>query len=127
VLPAANRLRRSADFHATLAASRSSALPARGGRRSGGPLVVVMVGYAGERVGLAPRVGFVVSKAVGGAVVRNRTKRRLRELMRARLDVLPAGADVVVRAQPAAASARFADLGAALDRHLARALGGAAA
>lgn len=51
------------------------------------------------------RVGFVVSKAVGSAVVRNRVKRRLRALMRDRLAVLPRGALLVVRANPAAAGA----------------------
>jgi ribonuclease P protein component len=63
-------------------------------------------------------VGFVVSKAVGGAVVRNRTKRRLRALMRPLVAGLPAGARVVVRASPAAASAS----GAALDGDLRSAL-----
>jgi ribonuclease P protein component len=61
-----------------------------------------------------PRAGFVVSKAVGGAVVRNRVLRRLRHLVRELLPGLPAGAMVVVRALPAAAGtrgSRAADLG----------------
>ena len=49
-------------------------------------------------------MGFVVSKAVGGAVVRNRVKRRLRHLVARELDATPAGRDVVVRALPAAGS-----------------------
>lgn len=61
------------------------------------------------------RVGFVVSKAVGNAVVRNRTKRRLREQCRARLGMLTPGVDYVVRARAAAASASSAELGVALD------------
>jgi ribonuclease P protein component len=69
-------------------------------------------------------VGFVVSKAVGGAVVRNRTRRRLRALMAARLTRLPAGADVVVRANPAAADATSAQLAHDLDRLLERAVAG---
>ena len=57
------------------------------------------------------RVGFVVSKAVGGAVVRNRVKRRLRALVRPLVLSSDNGCDVVVRALPAAASepARVAD------------------
>ena len=64
------------------------------------------------------RVGFVVSKAVGNAVVRNRVKRRLRHLALARLPLLPAGARLVVRALPPAAAAAYADLGVELDRCL---------
>ncbi|WP_203567502.1 ribonuclease P protein component [Aestuariimicrobium ganziense] len=48
------------------------------------------------------RVGFVVSKAVGGAVVRNRVKRQLRHLARPLVEAHPTGYDVVVRALPAA-------------------------
>jgi ribonuclease P protein component len=68
----------------------------------------------------SPRVGFVVSRAVGPAVVRNRVKRRLRHLMRERVAGLEPGTLVVVRAQPAAAGASSAELGAELDRCLAR-------
>lgn len=50
------------------------------------------------------RVGFVVSKTVGNAVVRNRVKRRLRHLAAGRLPGSPMTALVVVRALPAAAS-----------------------
>jgi ribonuclease P protein component len=58
-------------------------------------------------VGAGPqsRVGFVVSKAVGGAVERNRVKRRLRHLVARELVATPTARDVVVRALPAAASA----------------------
>ena len=51
------------------------------------------------------RVGFVVSKAVGGAVVRNRVKRRLRHLAADRLADTPAGIRMVVRALPRSADA----------------------
>jgi len=66
-------------------------------------------------------VGFVVSKAVGGAVTRNRVKRRLRHLMRERLASLPEGSRVVVRALPASAAQDSDSLAADLDRALARA------
>jgi ribonuclease P protein component len=64
----------------------------------------------------------VVPKAVGGAVVRNRTKRRLRALSAARLDGIPCGVDVVLRAQPPAGAASSAELGTDLDRLLPRVL-----
>jgi ribonuclease P protein component len=65
-------------------------------------------------------VGFVVSKAVGGAVIRNQVKRRLRHLMRDRLHRLPQGSLLVVRANPPAASARSEHLAAELDAALVR-------
>jgi len=67
------------------------------------------------------RVGFVVSKAVGNAVVRNRVKRRLRHLVRERLGDVPAGVNLVVRALPRSASAPE-DLSADLSRAWAKAL-----
>ena len=69
-----------------------------------------------------PMVGFVVSKAVGSAVERNRVKRRLRHLMRVEhISRLPAGSRVVVRALPAAAGAPSASLGIDLADALRRA------
>ena len=92
MLPAPNRLRQRADF--------TSAVRSSGGLRAGSRLMVVHAHPTDARAGLPPRVGFVVSRAVGGAVVRNRTKRRLRALVASRLDRLPDGLDVVVRANP---------------------------
>jgi ribonuclease P protein component len=43
-----------------------------------------------------PRFGFSVPKAVGNAVVRNRIKRQLREIWRARLERVPRGYDYVL-------------------------------
>jgi ribonuclease P protein component len=62
--------------------------------------------------------GFVVSRAVGGSVVRHRVQRRLRHLVAARLGDLPAGTRLVVRANPGAASATSLELAADLDRGL---------
>jgi len=66
------------------------------------------------------RVGFVVSRAVGPAVVRNLVKRRLRHLLRERLASLPGSGTLVVRALPAAGGASYPVLGAELDRLLDR-------
>ncbi len=66
------------------------------------------------------RYGFAVSRRVGGAVVRNRVRRRLRELMRA----LPPGSgfDVLVSANPGIAHASFEELRAAIGETIAEAL-----
>ena len=69
-------------------------------------------------VSSAPRVGFVVSRAVGPAVTRNLVKRRLRHLSRPRLTALPAGSMLVVRALPASAQASHQELAQELDRCL---------
>jgi ribonuclease P protein component len=53
-------------------------------------------------------------------VVRNRVKRRLRHLVAQRLDRLPRGAVLVVRALPPSAAAAAADLARDLDSALAR-------
>jgi ribonuclease P protein component len=50
-----------------------------------------------------PRIGFVVSGAVGNAVTRNRVKRRMRHLAAAYAPKTPGGIDIVVRALPRAA------------------------
>ena len=112
MLPAGHRLRASSDFAATFRGPR--------GARAGSTLIVVHANQADARAGQPPRVGFVVSKAVGNAVVRNRTKRRLRALMAARLSAVPAGTDLVIRANPVAAQANSASLAIELDTLLAR-------
>ncbi len=116
MLPAGKRIRRSADF----------ATVVRRGSRVGRATLVVHLLIDPD--GGPPRAGFVVSKAVGGAVVRNAVTRRLRELVRARLDLLPRGTRLLVRALPAAATASSstlaADLDPALDRALVAASGG---
>ncbi|MBC7658633.1 MAG: ribonuclease P protein component [Chitinophagaceae bacterium] len=58
------------------------------------------------------RIGFIVSKKVGGAVTRNRVRRRLRELFRTIPD-RPLGMDLVVIARGQAAGAEFEALGQA--------------
>lgn len=60
------------------------------------------------------RYGFVVSKKVGKAVVRNKVKRRLRAAIRARMSNYATGYDVILIARTPAARATYHDLVAAL-------------
>ncbi|WP_078627510.1 ribonuclease P protein component [Streptomyces synnematoformans] len=118
MLPAEHRLRRREDF----------ARAVRRGRRAGRPLLVVHLNSGGDPHAAGegaspPRAGFVVSRAVGPAVARNLVKRRLRHLLRDRLDQLPAGSLVVVRALPGAAEAGYDRLRDDLDAALGRLLG----
>ncbi|MEU7586381.1 ribonuclease P protein component [Micromonospora sp. NPDC049230] len=127
MLAAAQRLRRSTDFAAAV----------RGGRRVGRGAVVVHLTVpvsadpnlstssepvrddSAEQSPVPSRAGFVVSKAVGNAVIRNRVKRRLRALVQDRLPGLPAGSTLVVRALPAAAEASYPRLATDLDAAIA--------
>ncbi|MEU7064046.1 ribonuclease P protein component [Streptomyces sp. NPDC051578] len=118
-----NRLRRREDFASAV----------RRGRRAGRPLLVVHLRTSGAtdphepgEIDPSTRAGFVVSKAVGNAVVRNRVKRRLRHLVRERLSQLPAGSLVVVRALPGAGDAGLDELARDLDAAVQRLLGGVA-
>jgi ribonuclease P protein component len=69
------------------------------------------------------RVGFVVGAAVGAAVTRNRVKRRLRHLMRSRIDRLTGGSLCVIRALPPAGAADYRVLGRDLDAVLSNTVG----
>jgi ribonuclease P protein component len=109
VLAAAARLRRREDF---------SLAVRRGRRATRGSLVVHLVSsedVSNPARSPETRAGFVVSKAVGDAVTRNKVKRRLRHLIRDHLADLPAGSDVVVRALPSAATRSYQELEADLS------------
>lgn len=56
------------------------------------------------------RVGLTVSTKLGHAVVRNRVRRRLREIVRHNASCLPSGYDIVIVARTAAVEAEFAAL-----------------
>jgi ribonuclease P protein component len=72
------------------------------GRRVAGPnLLLFALGGVG-------RIGITVSRKVGGAVLRNRVKRWIRECYRRRRPEFPPGLDLVVVARPAAAAASHA-------------------
>jgi ribonuclease P protein component len=110
VLPRGQRLTHAAGFTTAV----------RRGRRAGGKLLVVHL--AADAAEAGPRVGFIVSKAVGTAVTRNRVKRRLRHLVRERVDAIPVSGLLVVRANPASGSATYRELAGELDRCLLRVL-----
>jgi ribonuclease P protein component len=64
------------------------------------------------------RFGVSIKKALGGAVVRNRMRRRVREIVRCHRREIPAGWDIVIHPKSAVAKARFAELTADLLRLL---------
>jgi ribonuclease P protein component len=98
VLATRNRLRTATEFSTTV---RSGV---RNGRRN---VVLYTAAIAADE---PSRIGFIVSKGVGNAVVRNLVKRRLREAGAASLREYGTGFAIVVRALPASASASWEQL-----------------
>ena len=107
----ANRLSRSRDFDAVYRQGRSVS-----------SRFLVLYWFPHEDPA-APRFGFSVPKAVGGAVERNKIKRQLREVWQARLERVPTGNDYVLIVRPglpdAAAANGFEWLGERVDEVLA--------
>ena len=109
-----HRLRRSADFGEVV----------RSGARAGSNTLVVhlLLAQPAAEAPLQARIGFIVNKSVGSAVMRNRVRRQLRHECQALVPDLPQGTRIVVRALPAAAGARSRELAADLVSCVGRAV-----
>ena len=105
VLARPNRVTRPSDFKAIV----------RRGRRFTSDAMVV---YVLPTENADSRFGFIVTKAVGGAVVRNVVRRRLRAICSELLATSSGGSDVVVRALPASVEASWATLHSEIARGL---------
>jgi ribonuclease P protein component len=92
-----SRLLRTGDFDRTL----------RSGRRISTDYLALFVSDNGLG---RPRVGLAVSRKLGNAVVRNKIKRRLRELLRPLVLQAKGGRDVVIVARARAVDAEFTRL-----------------
>jgi ribonuclease P protein component len=88
-----NRLSRSRDFDAVYRHGRSVSTR------------FLVLHWFGRDDDGEPRLGLAVPRATGGAVTRNRIKRRLREIWRAQQEQLPRGHDYVLVARPGLAEA----------------------
>jgi ribonuclease P protein component len=65
-----------------------------------------------------PRVGLTVGKVIGKAHERNRIKRRMREILRLHVAMLPAGCDLILHPRRSVLTADFAKLAAEVVRIL---------
>lgn len=96
--------------------------PPRTGLSTRAPESEVPAGASGtsEMDGAArvSRFGISVKKALGGAVVRNRIRRRIREILRRNQTEIPSGWDIVIHPRSSVARAEFAPLEAELVRLL---------
>jgi ribonuclease P protein component len=106
-MPALPMLRRRADFEAL----------GRHGTVRSTPLLVLRW-MRTDRA--ETRIGLSTPRTIGGAVQRNRVRRRLRALIGERMDGIGPGWDLLVIARPAAGNASHAELGDAIDALLRR-------
>ena len=111
-----NRLSRSRDFDAVYRQGRSVSTR-----------YLVLYWFKRDEADTEPRLGLAVPKSAGGAVVRNRTKRQLREAWRVQGDRVPHGHDYVVIARPGLADAVEARGFEWLEERVAEVLGKASA
>jgi ribonuclease P protein component len=101
--------------------SEFDAVYREGGRRSNQPFLVFY-----RRNGLEHnRFGMSVKKALGGAVTRNRIRRRVREILRQHLQEIAPGWDIVIHPRSTVASAKFSALETELLRLLRESTGAA--
>jgi ribonuclease P protein component len=96
-------IRSAADFAALQAEGRSRSHP------------LLLLRYRRNGLDLT-RFGISTGRRIGGAVVRNRIRRRLRTLTREMAGRLAIGWDVLIVARPPSAMATQAEIGAALER-----------
>lgn len=96
-MPAFTALRRKADF---------DALGRRGSVRS--TRLLVLRSLRTDRP--ETRIGLSTPKSLGGAVQRNQVRRRLRELIRERIEDVGTGWDLLLIARPEAGAASYAEL-----------------
>ena len=95
--PAPRRIKKTAEF----------SLVYQQGRKAAGRFMVV---WGRREAGIGWRAGVVASKKVGGAVVRNRVKRRLRELIRLHQHRFAEDRQIVVVARASLADASWEEL-----------------
>jgi ribonuclease P protein component len=102
----ANRLRKHADYQRVYEAGRK--------RRSASMRWFL----APQSEVSIPRVGLTAGKVLGKSHERNRIKRRMREILRKHVDLLPAGCDLILHPQRIVLNMEFSKLEAEVVRIL---------
>ena len=108
------RLRHHADYQAAYAAARKRQSASMSWFLAVKPL-------ADSAASVSPRVGLTAGKVLGKAHERNRIKRRMREVLRRHIDILPTGAALIFHPRRAVLSMEFTKLEAEIVRILTQA------
>jgi len=111
------RLRRHADYQRAYAGSRK-----RQSSSMSWFLARQTPAYAGAPLPAGPRVGLTAGKVLGKAHERNRIKRRMRDILRRHVDLLPLGFDLILHPRRIVLTLEFAKLEAETVRILQQAL-----
>jgi ribonuclease P protein component len=115
------RLRRHSDYQRAYAAARkrqSASMswflaPQPAPRSQSAPLSSIDLGLPA-----LPRIGLTAGKVLGKAYERNRIKRRMREVLRRHIDLLPAGCDLILHPRRVVLTIEFTKLEAEVVRIL---------
>lgn len=110
MLPSQHRLRNSAEI----------GLVRREGQRRQHPFVALFVYSQPQEGTAASRFAIAVGRHIGKATRRNRVKRRIREILRIRLDKMAAGYDCLIVARSGVVTASYSELESALIELLSR-------
>jgi ribonuclease P protein component len=110
LFPRTSRILRSAEFRHIY----------ENGFRVSSPLFAAFCFQRPTGLAEGPRLGLTVPRAVGGAVDRNRIKRRLREAFRLHRDRLEPRWDLVLNPRRSMLAAPFAEVERALEKVIAR-------
>jgi|ERR1700722_6961855 len=132
------RLRRHADYQRAYAVSRKKqsasmswflAPQAAAPDKTPSLFIAPRPGQSNERLTklpASPRVGLTAGKVLGKAHERNRIKRRMREVLRRHVDLLPPGCDLILHPRRSVLTIEFAKLEAEIVRILSQASADAA-
>jgi len=108
-----SRLTKHADYQRTYAASRK-----RQSASMSWFLAPPQPAFTGAALPTGPRVGLTAGKVVGKAHERNRIKRRMRDILRRHIELLPAGCDLILHPRRVVLTLEFSKLEAEVLRIL---------
>jgi ribonuclease P protein component len=98
MLPKKNRLRKGASFKNIY----------KSGKRLSTPYFTLF--YLQNKKNIHPQIGIIVSNKIGKATVRNKVKRRIREIIQSELENISNNLQIIILTKPTVANLRFQEL-----------------